>query len=113
MAVIVKTGKPDYLLEEIKKAIETKKIDTWIYKDGFFTHSPEQWIYKAWFYPKIGTGELKFGIYPPKDTIVNTAIYGIYHGRFIEMMLSHFDREFSNIIATALIVAPDYIASNK
>lgn len=29
-------------------------------------------------------------------------IYGIYHGRFIEMLLSHFDDSFSNASATAL-----------
>lgn len=108
MAVIVKTDKPEALLEEIKNAIETKKVDTWLYKDGYFTHSPEQWKYKAWFKPVIGHGELKFGIYPPKDSVVSTQIYGIYHGRFIEMMLSHFDHEFSTIAATALIVPPDY-----
>jgi hypothetical protein len=28
-------------------------------------------------------------------------IYGVYHGRFIEMLLTHFDNEFSAASATA------------
>lgn len=109
MAIIVKTTKPGDLLAEIIKAIESKKIDTWFYKDGFFTHSPEQWIYKAWFKPQVvpEQNELKFGIYPPKDVTISSSIYGIYHGRFIEMLLNHFDKDFSIIYATALMEAPD------
>jgi len=36
-------------------------------------------------------------------------IYGIYHGRFIEMMLVHFDLDFSKAFATALTEEPDRI----
>jgi hypothetical protein len=109
MAIVVKTNDASGLLDNIIKAIEASKIETWSYKDGYFTHSPEQWRYKAWFKPQILSGELKFGIYPPKDKTISSSIYGVYHGRFIEMMLVHFDKEFSNIYATALIVAPDYV----
>ncbi len=109
MAIIIKTHDANGLLDNIIKAIESGKIDTWSYKDGYFTHTPEQWRYKAWLKPQIISGELKLGIYPPKDKSISSSIYGIYHGRFIEMMLVHFDKEFSNIHATALIVEPDYI----
>lgn len=108
MALIIKTKDPKNLLDDLIKAIEEKKIDTWSYNEGYFTHSPEQWRYKAWFKPHILLGELKFGIYPPKDKSISSSVYAIYHGRFIEMMLTHFDQKFSDIYATALIVPPDY-----
>ncbi len=109
MAIIIKTADPAGLLTAIKKAIDAKSIETWLYNsDGFFTHSPEQWKYKAWFKPETTARELKFGIYPPKDDTIKSLIYGLYHGRFIEMMLNHFDKDFSEITATALIVHPDY-----
>lgn len=28
-------------------------------------------------------------------------IYGVYHGRFIEMLLTHFDDSFASVAATA------------
>lgn len=113
MAIIIKTTDAKKLLIELKKAIEEKQIDTWLYNDGYFTHSPEQWKFKAWFKPQVLEGELKFGIIPPKDKSISSSIYAIYHGRFIEMMLAHFDKDFSNISATALIVPPDYIAKQQ
>jgi hypothetical protein len=42
-----------------------------------------------------------FGLIGKKDVAMTKGIYGIYHGRFIEMLLTHFDTEFNNISATA------------
>jgi len=108
MAVIVKTSNPTQLLKLIKKKIDDRSIDTWTYdSDGDFTHSPEQWKNKAWFNPKIYSNELRFGILGQKDTTMKTHIYGIYHGRFIEMLLNHFDSSFTNVQATAQKTEPD------
>ncbi len=108
MAIIVKTSDPSGLLRAIYKAIDDKKVETWIYdNDKDFTHAPEQWRNKAWFRPKVYTGELRFGLLGPKDTKMSSVIYGVYHGRFIEMLLSHFDTEFSTATATALKAEPD------
>ena len=109
MAVIVKTSNPSTLLKKIKKAIDDKKIDTWSYDDdGDFTHTPEQWRSKAWLKPKIYSSELRFGILGQKETKMTTYIYGIYHGRFIEMLLNHFDSDFTQASATAHITEPDH-----
>lgn len=117
MAIIIKikTEKPDDFLKEIINAIETNEIETWTYKNGYFSHSPEQWLHKAWFKPEIDleNNKLKFGIYPPNNGKISKSIYGIYHGRFIEMILNHFDEKISKITATALIEKPDYIENNK
>ncbi|HEY6230816.1 MAG TPA: hypothetical protein VIW64_06115 [Pyrinomonadaceae bacterium] len=108
MAIIVKTSSASELLKAIRKAIENKKIETWSYdSDGDFTHTPDQWNKKAWLRPKVYIGELRFGILAPQDTKMSTYIYGVYHGRFIEMLLSHFDSDFTTANATAQKTEPD------
>jgi hypothetical protein len=102
MAVIVPTPKPKTLLAAIKQAIDEKKIDTWEYdNDGDFTHRPEQWYKQAWLRPNVQQGVLLFGLIGKKDVKMTKPIYGVYHGRFIEMLLTHFDTEFSTTSATA------------
>jgi hypothetical protein len=110
MAIIVKTNNPSGLLKAIYKAIDDKKIETWAYDtDKDFTHVPDQWKNKAWLSPKIYTGELRLGIIGQKNTTMSKLIYGVYHGRFIEMLLTHFDRDFTTAIATAQVTEPDSI----
>ena len=108
MAVIIKTSNPTGLLTSIKKAIDDKSVITWSYdNDGDFTHTPDQWIYKSWLRPKVYSGELRLGILERKDTTLSTEVYAIYHGRFIEMLLAHFDKEFTTASATAQKTEPD------
>jgi len=105
------TTTPKALLTAVKAAIDTGKVVTWTYNaDGYFTHSPDQWKGKAWLLPSIveGTG-LQFGIVRPKNGTVTSEVYAVYHGRFIEMMLSHFDTKFTDSAATAMPTAKDKI----
>lgn len=108
MAIIIKTTAPSELLAAIKKEIDENKIETWSYdRDGDFTHTPEQWTKKAWLRPKIYAGELRFGTLGNKNAKLSRVIYGIYHGRFIEMLLSHFDNKFTTAHSTAHKTEPD------
>jgi hypothetical protein len=108
MAVIIKTRDASQLLQLVRNAIDEGKIETWSYDQaGDFTHTPEQWKYKAWLRPKVYAGELRFGIMGRNDTNLSTYIYGVYHGRFIEMLLNHFDANFSLAQATAQKTEPD------
>lgn len=108
MAIIIKTDTPKALLQAIKDQIDEKEILTWSYdNDGDFTHTPDQWNKQAWLRPVVGQGELTFGIIGPQDVGVTSVIYGVYHGRFIEMVLSHFDKKFTRVSATALLTEPD------
>ena len=103
MSVSVSASQGAALLAAIKKAIDERKIETWSYdKDGDFTHTPVQWRNKAWLRPKVETGRLVFGLLGPKDTTMTSLVYGTYHGRFIEMLLVHFDTQFTAASATAL-----------
>ena len=47
-------------------------------------------------------------VIPPKKTVTMEA-YAVYHGRFIEMLLAHFDDDFSEAFATAQASGEDRI----
>lgn len=108
MAVYISTSQPRKLLEEIKKAINDKKVDTWLYdNDGDFYHVPNQWKFKAWMTPYIENNRLVFGIIGQKEVNMSTMAYAVYHGRFIEMLLNHFDSEFTEVSASSLKTSYD------
>lgn len=107
MALIVYTPNPELLLASIYKAIDEKKIATWFYDaDKDFTHEPAQWRYQAWLRPRIFPGMLQFGLVGRNGVTMTKVIYGMYHGRFVEELLMHFDEAFSNVTATALGALP-------
>jgi hypothetical protein len=110
MAVIVHASDPSALLEAIRSSIRSGKVVTWsVDSDGDFTHSPQQWRLKAWFRPKIADGKIVFRILTPQKTAMNKETYAVYHGRFIEMLLAHFDTEFQRAVSTALPEEGDLI----
>ena len=113
MAVRVITPSPQALLAALKKAIDEKKVETWKYdSQGDFTHTPQQWTLKCWLRPHVEAGALVFTTIPPKNTALSREIYGIYHGRFIEMLLAHFDQQFSQVGATALAAVGDLVGAS-
>ncbi|KLU22231.1 hypothetical protein EOS_31530 [Caballeronia mineralivorans PML1(12)] len=102
MAITVNASKPSQLLAAIKKAIDDKEIETWSYDgDGDFTHTPDQWKNKAWLRPVVVSSSLRFGLLGQKDIDMTKVVYGVYHGRFNEMLLTHFDEDFSSTVASA------------
>jgi hypothetical protein len=110
MAVRVFCTNPELLLKQIKAGIIEGTIQTWsLDKDGDFTHSPTQWKYKAWLRPRIGQGVLVFRILGPTSTKMSKEVYAIYHGRFIEMLLAHFDTKFDSARASALAEEGDLL----
>lgn len=103
MAITAFTQDPRKLLTAIKKAIDDSNVETWAYdKDGDFFHTPDQWKGKAWFRPFLQQGSLVFGLIAQKEVAMSKLVYGVYHGRFIEMLLVHFDQDFNNVSATAV-----------
>jgi hypothetical protein len=104
------TAIPSQFLLNVKAAISSGRIVTWAHdSDGDFTHTPPQWIYRAWLRPHIENGNLRFTIIGRNDTVLSKEIYAIYHGRFLEMMLAHFDEKFSASTSTAMPAAEDSI----
>lgn len=103
MAIHIKTNTPKKLLAAYKKAIDERRVTTWSYdSDGDFTHTADQWIRKAWLRPKVvERKEVILYILAPVESPISSAVYAIYHGRFIESMLRHCDGLFEEAMATA------------
>jgi hypothetical protein len=103
MAVVVVTSTPKSLLSSIIASIEEGSVTTWSHDaDGDFTHTASQWVKRAWFRPRITDGQLVLNIFPARGQALGRTVYGIYHGRFIEMLLNHFDERFTRAWATAM-----------
>lgn len=103
------TGNPDALLLNIKSKIDEGKIKSWSYdKDGDFTLSIDIWNQQAWLHPIIAHNSLNFSIIRPRGVDISKAVYAVYHGRFIEVVLRFFDEFLAgNASASAFPVAPD------
>ncbi|CAE6827019.1 hypothetical protein [Paraburkholderia aspalathi] len=103
MTIFAKTADPAALLKSIRKLIDEGKIETWAYdKDGDFYHTPPQWKHKAWLRPYVVTGGLKLHLIKRKDEALSKTVYGVYHGRFIEMLFTRFDDRCDSVEASAL-----------
>ncbi len=114
MAVRVQSSDPRALLNDIRKAIRDGSVETWsMDSDGDLTHATEQWRNKAWFRPKLSDELLIFNILTPRGKRMSRTIYGIYHGRLIQMLLVHFDEKFTRASATALPVSGDVIGASE
>lgn len=106
MAIIIKTRNPELLLQRVCEYIDAGRIKTWSYDDeGDLTTISPQWRYKAWLHPQMPEdGEtLAFGIIASRKFSMTKEIFGVYHGRFIATLLSHFDTMMTSIEATPLI----------
>ena len=95
MSITVITSKPKTLLKALYAAVDDGQVATWDYDtDGDFTHSRPQWANRAWFEPHVIVGCLKLGLIGgtqgSKRIQMTRGLYGVYHGRFIEMLLTHF-----------------------
>jgi hypothetical protein len=110
MAVNVQCSGPQELLEAIREGIKDGTVETWLVdSDGDFTHSPEQWKNTAWLRPRVVDTGIVFNILAPVDTHMSREVYAIYHGRFVEMLLAHFDLKFVRASATALPAKGDRV----
>lgn len=110
MAVIVRTADPRSFVALINAAITAGRVKTWIRDpDGDYTHFANQWEFKAWMRASVGDGSVTFNIIGSQKFKMTREIYAVYHGRFIEMLLAHFDENFESAQATALPSVHDSI----
>lgn len=113
MAVYFKTKSPSELLAALQKAVKEGAIRTWSIDDvGDFTHATQQWRYKAWLRPRLKDQALHFYILPPAATNISKATYGVYHGRLIEAVLTHFDTLIESATASALAAGEDRVSGH-
>lgn len=112
MAVNFETSDPYGLLAAFKKAIDEGHIVTWSYdQNNNFTHTPPQWKDEAVLRPTVFAGWLVMNFYRRKSDKTSVPLYGVYHGRFIESMLTHCDKLFTNGTATAMPTNADRMAA--
>ncbi|GHT70377.1 hypothetical protein AGMMS50239_38680 [Bacteroidia bacterium] len=104
MAIYIKT-KID-LVEEIIKKIDSNIISTWSYdEDNDFTYEADQWCNRAWMSEKGNdNAAYTFGIIGRRDRPIKTTEYAIFHSRFAEMLLEHFDHDIEDIRITSMPV---------
>lgn len=108
MALIVYTSRPNALNSKIHEAIvKNKSIQTWDFDEqGRLIHvtSSGQWEKEATVTTTVlpNTG-LLFAIQGPDNKILQKRAYAIYLGRLAEMLLAHFDKDFTVIQITALV----------
>lgn len=104
MSLMLETQDPKELVQLIIKEIASGQIATWQYEKGKgFTHttSSDQWEDRAYLIPKSNGNKLYFGIRMPKNEEDSAIVYGVYLGRFAEMLLSHFDNYFEKLVITS------------
>lgn len=110
MALYFFSDAPGLLLSAFKAAVDVGRVATWSYDDdGDFTHDTHQWSNLAWLRPRVRERCLYLHILAPTDRPVSKGTYGVYHGRFVESMLTHCDDLFSRVRATALPTEDDVV----
>ena len=114
MAIFVTVDNPASFVQDIKKGIDEKTIQTWEYdSDGDFTHSPDQWKNSAWIRPHEEAKRVVFGIVDRKDRNSSVVEYAVFHGRFVEMLLEHFDSRCEEISVSPMGTSYDIIEMTK
>jgi len=108
--VMVFTQNPTELLFNIRTGINRGEVRTWsVSSKGYFTSSSDIWRNHAWFKPTTNEKRIVFNIIRPKGRHVSTEVYAVYHGRFSEMLLAHFESQLTVIRLTALAVEGDIV----
>jgi hypothetical protein len=114
MAIYVMTEEPSDLVRRIREGINNHNIETWLCdEEGDFTHDTDQWRYHAWMTPIIEQERVVFGVICRKDRNLSITDYAIYHGRFVEMLLRHFDKVCKDIKVSPLATKYDIVDKAK
>lgn len=107
MITVFTNDDPKKFYHSIQEAVKNGNIDTWEETTrNYFTHcaASGQWRNKAWFTPNFPDEQNRviFNLIRPKNEKISKSVYAIYHGRFTEMLLRHFDDKFSKLSVSAL-----------
>lgn len=103
MTVKINTQNPDKLLKSIKTRLESSDSKTWEIilnskKEILYNHSPAQWSEKVLLKPiKIETGLLVETKYWDTKPAPDEETKGYIVGRFVEILMVHFRKEFKKI----------------
>lgn len=90
-----------FFINNLNEKIQREEIQTWSQDDdGDYTHTPLQWQSKAWMRAHFSSGYIIFGIVSSRKYPLTKELYAVYHGRFAEMLLAHFDELIESLEIT-------------
>lgn len=75
--------------------------------EGDYSLIDELWERKAWMTPVFDPDNphiLRYGIIGSSSYKMTKGVYGVYHGRFAEMLLTFFDTEIETLNISPLFV---------
>ena len=102
MAIILNIEQPEELLADLKRKIENRQIDSWLFDgDGDFTCLSSNLENKAWFHPNIVSNDkLVFGILGRKNVLMTMLEYSLYHSHMVNTILYNFCQRVKSICVT-------------
>lgn len=97
MGIIVSTKKASGLIASLKTEIKSGNAHTWVHgirptaPRDYFTHNGEgnRFLNFASFAPSVISEGVVFNLFSPGGKPVEYGIWGVYHGRFVELLLNH------------------------
>jgi hypothetical protein len=114
VALTFSASQPDGLLKAFRKAIDDKNIKTWLYNDsGDFYHTDHQTQNRAWFRPRLTSGQLIFNAICPKGGMLPYFVYAYYHGHLTETFIFHFHDNFTVATSSAYAGNGDIVDDTK
>jgi hypothetical protein len=104
MKIRVITPTPKKLVNTINKAIEGGELKTWDIvrndkEEVLYTHTPDQWNETAMLKPKVYVGKTVFTVtnWKKNESNITDDIRGYVLGRFIEILMVHFNKHFERL----------------
>lgn len=100
MKIDAVSDQPQKLLDTINKAIEEDVLKTWKKlfndkKEPLYSHTPDQWNEKAMIKPYLLDNKVSFRIsWWTKNGEPSNEIKGYILGRFVEVLMVHFQNHF-------------------
>lgn len=103
MAILIRTNHAQSIVYRLKEQINNNLNMAWAYdEEGDFMYKDGKLA--AWMRPVVGTNRLDFYVVGRKDTEISVQEYAVFHGRFVEMLLTYFPRECTYMIVTSPFV---------
>src|SRR6266496_3320238 len=107
MAVTIDVTNPTALLRAIIAKVDQQAVVGWMSDGESFTLTAPEWSSKAWLRPFPQTEQLVLGLVPSEGQEMSKELYAAYHGRLVEMLLTHFSDMMNAVEVTVGITYPD------
>lgn len=101
----ITTDNPFVFIASFDFAMRTNVIRGWTVDGvGDYTMTSDIRGNRAWFRHHIHGNEIQFGIIGSRSAPMDRTLYSVYHSRFIEVLLTHFDNDIQSLEVSPLLV---------